>query len=271
MTEHHCAHQWAATTPDASRCIGWQCAHCADFAPGTDPPGADGAPVVVLRKNVDTSFRVVDPSTYPHGHTTFDEEEPIHEHWARFGNGHTVIDIGACFGSFTLPALARGARVVAFEPSDDGLQILNKNVGVNGWWSRLDLWSATLWDDTPYSQALFDDVFGRSYPATRGKAWFATLDSIWPRTRDTMLHAIKIDVEGAEWHVLQGALETIKRHRPTLLIEDHDGIAPGLIVSDYPASIDSSLRICSLLRDLGYETTPLTFASNRKYIVAEVK
>jgi hypothetical protein len=32
---------------------------------------------------------------------------------------------------------------------------------------------------------------------------------------------MKLDVEGAEVHVLQGAKETIKRYRPKLLIENH--------------------------------------------------
>lgn len=271
MTVHHCPHEWAPSVHNRG-VVGWTCTKCDEFAFGIpDPWSRPGSPAIVLRTNRDTTFRVVDPSTYPHGHTTFDEEEPVHEHWARFGAGHTVVDVGACWGSYTLPALARGARVVAFEPSDDGPDIIRKSVAANGWDERMTLSTCVLWDDTPPPQALFDDVFSRHYPGTNVVARLTTLDTVLAAGARTLVDCIKIDVEGAELGVIQGGLETIRAHKPVLLVEDHEGIAPGLIVSDYPSSIDSSRRIHELLRGLGYETTDLTFGGNRKYIVAEVK
>ena len=37
---------------------------------------------------------------------------------------------------------------------------------------------------------------------------------------------IKIDVEGVELQVLKGGIETLKRYRPKLLIEDHTRVYP---------------------------------------------
>jgi FkbM family methyltransferase len=36
---------------------------------------------------------------------------------------------------------------------------------------------------------------------------------------DVPVHLIKIDVEGAEWQVLQGAVQTLKQHKPIVLFE----------------------------------------------------
>jgi len=56
---------------------------------------------------------------------------------------------------------------------------------------------------------------------------------------------IKIDVEGAEAHVLRGAKEVISRDKPTLFVELHDG---------HPGT-DPGLRqeVYGILRELGYD------------------
>ena len=45
-----------------------------------------------------------------------------------------------------------------------------------------------------------------------------TLDSVY----EGIPSVIKIDVEGAELNVLKGATETIKKHKPSILVEIHD-------------------------------------------------
>lgn len=53
---------------------------------------------------------------------------------------------------------------------------------------------------------------------------------------------IKVDVEGHELAVLQGAVETVRRHRPALLIEAEERHHPGAVA-----------EITALLADLGYQ------------------
>ena len=65
---------------------------------------------------------------------------------------------------------------------------------------------------------------------------------------------IKIDVEGAEVDVCQGALELLKRDRPQLLIEVH--------------SSENGKRIMQLLEYLGYEV-PVTIHSPRDCVGSE--
>jgi FkbM family methyltransferase len=53
---------------------------------------------------------------------------------------------------------------------------------------------------------------------------------------------IKIDVEGAEYDVLIGAMNTLKQHKPNILLATHDCHLPG--VKD---------KCVNLLKELGYE------------------
>jgi FkbM family methyltransferase len=46
-----------------------------------------------------------------------------------------------------------------------------------------------------------------------------TLDGLCARAGLTRLDFVKIDVEGAEWHVLEGGQQTIEMFRPAMLIE----------------------------------------------------
>jgi FkbM family methyltransferase len=226
---------------------------------------------LVTKAHGGQTFLVVDPATYPYGNPTFDMDEPMHKHWAKFGAGHTVIDIGASFGSYALPALSRGARVIAVEPSDDGWRILGENLKANGWSDRCTCFKLVLYDGkTYYPDALRKDVFTRSYPSS-SLIW-VTLDELLDGV-PVKIDAIKMDVEGGELGVLEGGLETLNRWHPMLFIEDHDNCAPGAneIVSDYPASINSSNRIHELLKSLGYSILVEPFMDHRKYIIAEAK
>lgn len=194
-------------------------------------------------------------------------DEPCLKELEHIKPADIFVDVGAGDGAYTLPALAMGATVIAFEPSDAASERLHANLTINRWRSLCveyrDVLSSR--DDAESLPAKWrDEVFGQHYPAK----------SISVATLDSKVHGpvdwIKIDVEGLELAVLQGAASKLERFRPRLLIEDHDGINPGVgcEVSDYPASIDSSRRIHELLAQVGYVVRDMPFGCNRKYIVA---
>jgi hypothetical protein len=84
----------------------------------------------------------------------------------------------------------------------------------------------------------------------------------------TRISWIKMDIEGAEYHALMGALKIIAIDMPNLIIEDHDGVGTNM-VSRYPESIDSSRRIHDLLNCLGYDVQTIRQSDSRKFIIAQ--
>lgn len=231
-----------------------------------------GVPTFVAKQFAGRTFLAVEPPSLGfEGHSTvcFDEHEPILAELEKIQPGDLFIDIGAQFGSYALPALAMGARVIAFEPTDYASESLKASIEKNGWSDRGIVARAALYNGTEYPKALHDEVFGTHYPSD-GHSETTLDDALEFLDDETAVRWIKIDVEGAELGVLEGARTTLDRWHPTLLIEDHDGINKGnaCVVSDYPESIDSSRRIHTMLAELGYAIAVVPFDVSRKYIVA---
>jgi FkbM family methyltransferase len=138
------------------------------------------------------------------------------------------VDIGANLGYYTCLALQNKKHVIAFEPQQQNLDCLYKNLTINHWQSNAEIFPIAL-SDTPGLLTLY----GASGPsASLIKNWAGysssfsktvsinTLDNILlSRFLDKKLF-IKIDVEGAEYSVLKGAINTISRlNKPIWLIE----------------------------------------------------
>lgn len=159
------------------------------------------------------------------------------------------LDVGANIGlySLALSALAPRGRVFAFEPSPGSFEYLERNVEANGL-ANVESFQLALGDqadatvhfhDIPFFTAgsftvdddsfLTSEVLGSSYfeaPAT-------TLDSFVAEHGIERVDLVKIDVEGAELSVLDGAKETLSALRPKVVLEFnsfgftlHHGILP---------------------------------------------
>ncbi len=170
--------------------------------------------------------------------------EPVLPLWT-FRPGEVAVDVGASWGTYTLIALALGAEVVAFEPADDYCRVLEENVLLNGWADRCSVQKVALSDGSEPPREWAEEVFGEHYPA-KSVRW-RTLDEYGLTRVDKM----KVDVEGLELAMLGGAVETLRRCRPMLIVEAHDGMVDRQ-VGNYPKSIDSKAKILRLLAGLGY-------------------
>lgn len=144
------------------------------------------------------------------------EMQIIDKVW-HFRPGDVVIDVGAAFGTYTLPALSDGATVIAYEPNARLVQFLRANVALNGWTERCSINAYGLGDttkDLPYNER----DLGTTGECT-AMIKIRRLDEVFSGAR---LDMIKVDVEGMELAFLEGARQTILRHMPRLLIEVHD-------------------------------------------------
>ncbi|MBI4598371.1 MAG: FkbM family methyltransferase [Candidatus Omnitrophica bacterium] len=164
--------------------------------------------------------------------------EPNEFAWLRriLEPGMTVIDVGAHFGLYTLcAARAVGERgvVIAIEPSQREVERLKRNLDLNS--VRNVRVRAEALHNTECEVSLAVAAEGHSGRNTLGEfadedTWCLRrearqarrLDAVVQEERLSSVDLIKMDVEGAELFVLHGALDTLLRFRPTLMIELSD-------------------------------------------------
>ena len=168
-------------------------------------------------------------------------------------NGSVVYDIGAHVGFFSLYCgllVAPDGRVIAFEPDSAARASLqrqvveNPNLRVEVLPYAVSNHSGTLFLDTSCgsSQAFVSENGSVSVVAK-------TIDSLVQQQCIPPPTLLKIDVEGHEYAVLEGALETIRRWRPVVVCDYNEG--------------DTLGTVKQLLSPLGYE-----IAAGRAPIVA---
>jgi FkbM family methyltransferase len=215
--------------------------------------------------SLDREFQAVDPLEYPYAPDTFEDEVPVkRDYWARWGHDHALIDIGAGFGGYALPALANGASVWAIDPTEDSSLILKESVAANGWARQFKFSRFALWNNaSEFPDWMESDVF-RRFP-TGGSPFLSTLDMLAGSL--LKLDAIKIDVVGAELGVVQGAFETLQRYKPFLLIEDYAGLV------DH-ATEETRKKLLNILMRLGYRYKWGHYEGDReerRFIIAEAE
>jgi FkbM family methyltransferase len=137
--------------------------------------------------------------------------------------GDVVIDVGAYIGTHSVFfAAVCGASVTAIEPNPHSCSILRRNCELNRLEARVRIieGAAGAADgrgrvETPSASNRGDSHF---VPDESGDVKMLSLDSLeLPRTR-----LVKIDVQGSELAVLQGAATLLERDRPMLFVEASD-------------------------------------------------
>ena len=195
--------------------------------------------------------------------------------------GATIWDIGAHFGYHTLgfAALVGSAgKVVAFEPNPCNRERLALNLERNRDLAKIItvIPQAVAAEDGTAEFVFSADIdsgdsscshLGAALPPRPADAYAHFRRETVPTVRiDTLLtqrpgeipQVLKIDVEGAEWLVLQGGREFFSRHKPAILMEVHD--------------IRLMLHVGSFLRDHGYQILGVDEAHatpSRCFIVAK--
>jgi len=166
------------------------------------------------------------------------------------GGSGTMVEVGANIGAHTIPLAkllaSRGRELVAFEPQPVIFQTLCANLALNGitnvraWPFACGAAAGTLHFRAPdyHAEGNFGGVeFQADATATGSAVPCVRLDDT---LGDAVISVMKIDVEGFERRVLQGAEQILRRSRPTLYVEnDRRNESAALI--DYLWSLDYRL------------------------------
>jgi Methyltransferase FkbM domain len=164
----------------------------------------------------------------------FTQEEEIREQffYPYIKTGMTVFDIGASVGAYTLPALAMGATVYAFEPDPRSNTVLKASVDLNNFKDFILIEQAVL--DKSCGLIAFEEL--EDVPTT-------TIDDFGIKP-----DFIKIDVEGMECRVIDGAINMIIKYNPILLIENHINVFP-VIESAIIKKLQHIYHSCTVMKD----------------------
>lgn len=176
--------------------------------------------------------------------------------------GDVVYDIGANAGYFTLLAaklVGTDGSVVAFEPSRENIALLQRHIRLNGVTNATVIDAAASNADGTIEFVATDGLatghvagaYVGSSAATDGSVSAVSLvpavkvDSLVMSGQLRPPNLMKIDVEGAELRVLEGARQTLASYRPRLLVELHNPVM--------------DVQCPQFLAALGYEVHPYEF------------
>lgn len=146
--------------------------------------------------------------------------------------GDVCVDVGAHKGRHTVPlagAVGASGKVLAFEPIDFVAEQLQRSLGASGL-SNVEVFNRALGrqagsfsfivalDALEYS-GLRERVYDSPTRLRDVEVTVETLDEVVAARNLAALRFIKIDTEGGEWDVIQGAAETIRRLSPVVSFE----------------------------------------------------
>lgn len=157
-----------------------------------------------------------------------------------------MLDIGAYTGVYAISAAMRGSKVCAFEPNPTAAKRLYENANVNrvaglvnienrAAWNRHEILTLNLAHGNLTSAATLMAVRDHNFKVQAIPVDAYSFEDVT---------AIKIDAERAEIEVLEGALDTIERNLPVLLVEELDD--------------DMNSRVDKTIGHLGYKAEKLS-------------
>jgi FkbM family methyltransferase len=144
------------------------------------------------------------------------------------GPGMTVFDVGANIGYYTLLAariVGESGSVYSFEPDPENYKILVKNIGLNRFVNVVPIQKAL--SNASGTQQMYKDKdnwgmvsFSEKNVSLEANSYVTettTLDNFIQQV--SHVDIIKLDIEGAEGHVIAGGKKLLSLHSPVVLME----------------------------------------------------
>ena len=140
--------------------------------------------------------------------------------------GDVFIDVGAHVGKYTVEAareVGDEGRVISVEPFPSNIAMLKENIGLNRL-KNVEIVNMAAWNCSEQLRLFVGDssAVGGIYNNFNLNSILVKAEKMDRIVGDAKLGRVdwvKIDVEGAEYQVLQGIEETLERFKPRLLVE----------------------------------------------------
>lgn len=127
-----------------------------------------------------------------------------------------VIDVGVYYGDSAIWwAKFFNANVIAFEPNKKVFDIMQENIKLNNLENKITAYNVALGNGKEQSYTLQGQMFAKSNSGERIET--KRLDDF----SFNQIDILKIDVEGFEYEVLEGAVNTITKFKPKIILEVH--------------------------------------------------
>ncbi len=131
--------------------------------------------------------------------------------------GDCVLDIGANIGTHTgfyLNAVGPEGSVISIEPHTEAFECLTRNC------PSARKYNVALGDvDNMCDLFVPSESTARSYVIPGNSIRIAKLDTLWPEISGSQVDFIKLDAEGYEPFILEGARHVISSYRPVMCVE----------------------------------------------------
>jgi FkbM family methyltransferase len=144
----------------------------------------------------------------------------------------TYIDIGASTGKTAIPFIGKFEKIYCFEPNPRSFEELSKN-------KNLICYNCAIGDKNEIKELVMNDSTNNpehgSISEERNKDWLTgERFSVEVKRLDDFkfesIDFIKIDTEQYELQVIEGAIKTIKKHKPTIFFENKRNEADAVIL-----------------------------------------
>lgn len=186
---------------------------------------------------------------------TFYEIDILEELRPYIKKNAVILDIGANIGNHSIYWVVKSnaKRVYSFEPIHDTFKILKKNVEINNLSNKIKIFNMGLSNKKINGSISFYDR--RNIGGTHvkqnpnGNLLLDKLDNI--KIEENAIDFVKIDVEGHELEVLQGARETLLKYKPIVFVES------------FP---DKKQKVHEYLTNLGYHLEKSFAGNNYLYV-----
>ena len=169
--------------------------------------------------------------------------------WLHLKQGDVMFDVGAADGSWTISAAKQGAFVYAFDLKAEFMR-LDEMVEKSEVETNVFVVEAFVFNQTGGVRKVSRGTEERKVPVL-------TLDTFVMAEGVDHVDFIKVDVEGAEIEVLQGATGLLTKHKPRLMIEVHCETVPGFNVD-----LKAVTKFLDSL-DVGYQYEPVKLSGHK--------